>query len=62
MGRGIAKRADGSLGTAAELRRRLLEQGLLWEEPRERSVVIENSLDDPEMLRRSWKLLQLPID
>ena len=53
---------DGSLGTAAELRRRLLEQGLLWEEPRERSVVIENSLDDPEMIRRSWKLLQLPID
>lgn len=53
---------DGSLGTAAELRRRLLEQGLLWEEPRERRVVIENSLDDPEMIRRSWKLLQLPID
>ena len=29
---------DGSLGTAAELRRRLLEQGLLWKEPRERCV------------------------
>lgn len=53
---------DGSLGTAAELRRRLLEQDLVWEEKRERKVIIENSLDDPDMIARSWRLLRIPLE
>ncbi|QDW73288.1 glutamate racemase [Lachnospiraceae bacterium KGMB03038] len=53
---------DGSLGTAMELRRRLLEQGLICEEKRDRKIIIENSLEDPDMIDRSWRLLNLPID
>lgn len=53
---------DGSRGTALELRRRLEEKGLVQEEPGERKVQIENSLNDPEMIERSWRLLEIPID
>ena len=53
---------DGSLGTAAELRRRLLERELVWEEERERKVVIENSLDDQDMIARSWRLLRILLE
>ena len=53
---------DGSLGTARELKRRIREKGLLQEEERERSVVIENSLQDDQMIERSYRLLQAPIN
>ena len=53
---------DGSLGTAKELKRRIREKGLLQEEERERSVVIENSLQDDQMIERSYRLLQAPIN
>ena len=36
--------------------------GLLQEEERERSVVIENSLQDDQMIERSYRLLQAPIN
>ena len=29
---------------------------------RERKVVIENSLDDPDMIARSWRLLRIPLE
>jgi len=51
---------DGSFGTAAELRRRLDEKGLLRKELRKGNVEIINSLNDPAKLELSRKLLDLP--
>lgn len=53
---------DGSFGTARELRRRLSEKNLLWEEERERQIIMQNSSPDPKMIDLSWKLLDFPID
>lgn len=53
---------DGSQGVAAELRRRLSELGLLNPGPEPGRVDFYNSLEDPEILRRSRFLLELPDD
>ena len=47
---------DGGPGTARETRRRLENAGLLWDGPGE--VCIENSLNAPEILKRSRELLE----
>lgn len=53
---------DGSRGTAAEMRRRLDECGLLRTDTGRAGVLtIENSAGD-EMVKRSYKLLKLPTD
>ena len=49
---------DGGDGTARETRRRLKAAGLLREGPGE--IIIENSLNTPEILALSWKLLGQP--
>ncbi len=46
---------EGGGGTARETRRRLAEAGLLYEGPGE--LVILNSANDPEMIRRSYERL-----
>lgn len=46
---------DGGQGTARETRRRLEQAGLLWDGPGE--VVMENSLQTPEVLELSMALL-----
>lgn len=69
---------DGSLGTARELRRRMAVKGLLRSEERQDEIGSErtaendsgrnphiiflNSMPGKEMIERSWKLLDLPID
>lgn len=53
---------DGSKGTSMELKRRLSQKGLLRSENPDRSIIIKNSLDKPEMIDLSWKLLSLPSD
>ena len=45
-----------------ELKRRLSQKGLLRSENPDRSIIIKNSLDKPEMIDLSWKLLSLPSD
>lgn len=53
---------DGSRGTAAEMRRRLEECGLLRTDTGRAGILtIENSAGD-EMVDRSYKLLKLPTD
>ena len=51
---------DGNAGIAAQLRRRLQELSLLNPAAETGSVAFYNSLDDPEILRRSEWFLQLP--
>ena len=53
---------DGSHGTSCELKRQLAGKKLLQKENHEGKVVIKNSMDEPEMIDLSWKLLNLPID
>ena len=67
---------DGSLGTARELKRRLARGELLREEEKENGsgwkqkdesmnnphIVFLNSMLGQEMIDRSWKLLNLPIE
>ncbi len=48
---------DGSLGTAKEIRRRLMEKGLLKEGTVKGRITIENSSNLQEMLDRSKELL-----
>ncbi|MCR5691704.1 MAG: glutamate racemase [Eubacterium sp.] len=50
---------DGSYGTSKELKRRLEEKDLLHQEERERTITIKNSLPNPEMIERSYKLLNM---
>lgn len=49
---------DGSLGTSKELKRRLMEKGLLTRRTTQGTVTIYNSKDDPELIRRSYELLK----
>lgn len=67
---------DGSLGTARELRRRLAVKNLLRGAGEENSdgrdeeytrrgyphIIFQNSMPGREMIERSWKLLDLPIE
>ena len=67
---------DGSLGTARELRRRLAVKNLLRGEGEENGdgrdaeytrrgyphIIFQNSMPGREMIERSWKLLDLPIE
>lgn len=53
---------DGNAGITAQLRRRLSELGLLNPGPGMGRVDFYNSLEDPEILRRSRFLLELPDD
>lgn len=53
---------DGNAGITAQLRRRLSELGLLNPGPEPGRVDFYNSLEDPEILRRSRFLLELPDD
>ncbi len=53
---------DGSAGTAAELRRQLAERGLLRTEERTGHVTILNSSPDAKMIRRSERLLNMPLE
>lgn len=46
---------DGGEGTARETKRRLEQAGLLQDGPGQ--ILLENSLDDPDILRRSAELL-----
>lgn len=57
------KLIDGSLGTALELKRRLKEEGLLKEASvsQKGRVEILNSIDDQDMIERSWQLLRQPL-
>lgn len=48
---------DGGEGTAREVRRRLLEEGLLRQDEREGTVMFYNSLPSQEILERSRRLL-----
>ena len=48
---------DGSHGITIQLRRRLEEQGLLKPEGQKGTVTFLNSLDDPELLALSERLL-----
>lgn len=50
---------DGSYGTAAELKRRIGEKGLLRNEERIGNIEILNSLNDPGKIALSYKLLQI---
>ncbi len=55
---------DGSLGTAVELKRRLKENDLLKDDEGKEvkgKVEILNSVDSPEMIERSWQLLNQPL-
>ncbi len=52
---------DGSEGTARQIRRRLIEEGLLNEEDRTGTVTILNSSDDPKMIDISRKLFDMEI-
>ena len=47
---------------SCELKRQLAGKKLLQKENHEGKVVIKNSMDEPEMIDLSWKLLNLPID
>ena len=51
---------DGSYGTARELRRRIEEAGLL-RQGHQGSVAIENTSGNPELVRRSYELLQMEL-
>lgn len=53
---------DGSLGTSLELKRRLRESGLLRQEERQGTVMIQNSTGRKEMIDLSWRLLKLPME
>lgn len=59
-GRDIAL-IDGSIGTAAELKRRLLEAGLLNDKDHAGDVEIINSIENEEMIERSFWLLDQPL-
>lgn len=52
---------DGSIGTAAELKRRLLEAGLLNDKDHAGDVEIINSIENEEMIERSFWLLDQPL-
>lgn len=60
-GRGIAL-IDGSLGTAAELKRRLIEADLLNDKEHQGDVEIINSIENEEMIERSFWLLDQPLN
>lgn len=54
---------DGSVGTSKELMRRLEEKGLLREKNgRKGTIKIINSSGTEEMIKRSEKLLKMPVD
>ncbi|MCQ2551581.1 MAG: glutamate racemase [Clostridia bacterium] len=57
QGKGI-RLIDGSLGTAAELKRRLKELDLLKEEGVQGDIEIQNSIETEEMIERSFALLE----
>lgn len=50
---------DGGEGTAREMRRRLKENGLLCGEPKQGTIVFENSLEDGSKLELCRRLLAL---
>ncbi len=52
---------DGSFGTARELKRRLSVAGLL-RNGHKGTVTIENTSEDPELIRRSYELLNMDLD
>lgn len=52
---------DGSLGTSMELKRRLKVKGLLREENRTGTVMIQNSSGSQAMIDRSYELLAMPF-
>ncbi|MDD6483104.1 MAG: glutamate racemase [Clostridiales bacterium] len=53
---------DGSLGTALEMKRRLAQKGLLRTENRRGNVLIQNSENNPELIKLSHRLLSLPVE
>lgn len=53
---------DGSLGTSMELKRRLKVKGLLRQEDRKGTVLIQNSSGKQAMIDRSYELLAMPVD
>lgn len=61
LGYDSIKLIDGSIGTAAELKRRLLEAGLLNDKDHAGDVEIINSIENEEMIERSFWLLDQPL-
>ena len=61
LGNRDIKLIDGSKGTSSQLKRRLLEKDLFTDRLSGGKIEIFNSSEDPEMIERSWKLLNMPL-